>query len=300
MPVSEVDRPSNSADQPRSPDTLRLPLREGVLTAALGVGIYLALAVVFSLISVPESIGAGGLARSFLALITSWGVIVWIALVAVIVAWRSGTSVRDRTKWILVAAVVAAFVNEAVRFGPAIAFNGPGIAVLFGVPLLFSFGQFVVAFGAGRLLAVQLLARGEPDRGSAALTGAKDSSRPLRIAGIVALAVAWVAMLLLGQQWFSGTFRLFGSEVIITEEQGVRYVVTATVAVAAAVATMVIARARRARATAGIVALVVALLVAFVFQVPPGRFWPEPAPAQTPYNDHPPCMGEGDPNCVGG
>lgn len=297
----------------------QLLVREGLLTAALGVCGYVVLVLATFMVSSPGAVSPGALMRSLPTLVASWGVVTWVCLVAIVIAVRRSDTVRSRTRWILVAAIVAAVVNEAIEFAPAIAFNGPGIVMLFGLPVLVGLGQFVVAFGAGRLLAVQLLPRSvaDPERAADVSTDSVDPTRrsvdrptvqppaespgrALRIAGIVALALAWIAVLMLGQQWFAVTFRLFGGELMVSGEQATRYAITAVTAITGAVAAIVVSRMRSVRATAGVVALVVAVCAAFVFQVPPGRFWPQPAPAPAPYNDHPPCMGEGDPNCVGG
>jgi hypothetical protein len=45
---------------------------------------------------------------------------------------------------------------------------------------------------------------------------------------------------------------------------------------------------------------IVALLAAFVLQVPAGRFWVDPGGGPPNNDDYVPCFGEGDPNCVGG
>jgi len=266
-------------------------LREGLLTAGFGVAVYLLLSFVFFL-------GAGGaplgdrIGSVMAATLSSWGVLLWLGAVAAIMFVGRHQTVRHRTRWIVAAGLGAGLTNETIRFAPAIASSGPMIVLLVGIPLLTAIGAYVVAFGGGRLLAVQLLPNGQ--------RRAESRERMIRIAGIVLLAVAWIAILALGRQWFTVYFRLFGSPATVSDDQSRAYLVTAAIAITAAVATIVFAVRRRASLPAAVATLVVAVLVAFVLQVPAGRFWPKPAPPPLPYNNHAPCMGEGDPNCRGG
>lgn len=130
---------------------------------------------------------------------------------------------------------------------------------------------------------------------------ALDRRRMLLAGASAALLTAGGALILaLPTQWLSIFFTIGGPAPAATEADGERYLRTAGFGVTALVLAVVAAVLRRGAGMIVLTALALAcaLIGAFVFQVPPGRFWPsDDVPA---YNDDfPVCYGTTG-NCPGG
>jgi hypothetical protein len=98
--------------------------------------------------------------------------------------------------------------------------------------------------------------------------------RPVATAvGIAALAIGVILILVLFWQYIGVYFVLFRQ--LDPEADGARYLVTAALAVGVPIAAAIIGWARRILFLFGwgIALAIVALVAAFVLQVPAGRFW---------------------------
>lgn len=142
------------------------------------------------------------------------------------------------------------------------------------------------------------IATNAAEPGQSAGTRAR-SGTGLSIAVIVLLVMGSALAFALPMQWFSVYFSIWDAAPPPTESDGDRYLWTAGLALVFLLAAFVVAIVRRG---GGLIVLTViavscALIGAFVFQVPQGRFVPEPEPYDGP--PHPVCYGTtGD--CPGG
>ncbi|GAA1995659.1 hypothetical protein [Microbacterium ulmi] len=117
---------------------------------------------------------------------------------------------------------------------------------------------------------------------------------------IALLVIGGALAFVLPTQWLGVYFRIWGEAAVATPAQGTRYLWTAGLSLAVLLAALVVAIVRRGRGLIVLTSLALgcALIGAFVFEVPQGRFWPDPDPV-TYDDDFPVCYGTtGD--CPGG
>lgn len=210
--------------------------------------------------------------------------LLWVGLVAAV---QFGMR-RARRSWrwtlVVLAAPAAVLVSSIIASIPAMLSGlGPRFASLLTV---IEGIIFLIVVGLGLVIAAACLAgKRRAISGSAAVL--------LAVGSLLALVLLW--------QFFELYFVLWWTPPAVTEEHGIRYLVTAGAAAAALLGALALAIAARRRGliiTAGALAAA-GLIVAFALQVPQGRFIPDPPPppAERSYT---PCFGEGDPGCVGG
>ncbi len=279
----------------------------------------------FILGSLTAATAVGGLVGPWLSLvsvITSPQLLLWLGGIAVLaVLWRRGPAVPFATVAVVLAPI--ATVGEVLLRGQGaqlIAY--PYLIVVTAWQSLGLIGAASVGAIAGVLYRRDREAKAA--RGFSAVDGptahladeevetpdapeeeAENPASPDRggvLAGvsITLLVIGSALAFVLPLQWFGVYFRLWGETAVATPAHGARYLWTAGLALAFLVAALIVAIVRR---RAGLVVLTMlavacALVGAFVFQVPQGRFRPEPA-APAYDVDFPVCYGTtGD--CPGG
>lgn len=132
-----------------------------------------------------------------------------------------------------------------------------------------------------------------------ALAAADRTTRGLSIAVLLALVAGSALMFALPLGWFRVYFSIWEAADPPTSEEIMLYEWTAglTLAFFVAAVALAIVRRRRGLIVLSALGLVLGFVVAFMFQVPSGRFMPDPAPVV--HEDHPVCYGTtGD--CPGG
>lgn len=198
----------------------------------------------------------------------AWRGLAWAGITAVFVAIAPPRVARGLS--IAAAPLVALGVSVAESWS-AISFNGPAILMLLAIPMVLD---------AAALLVCAVLGWAISDRFAIA---APTRARVLVLAAGVALLVGGVATIALFVQWFQVYFRLFGGpapELEPSDPEGVRYLVTAGVAIVATLAAAVLATIsgpRGLKITSWILVPAV-VVIALLLQVPQGRFDPPPAP----------------------
>lgn len=263
-----------------------------VLQALLTVGIG---AVVLVLGRLAMLIGFSGFSVSPAGVVNvflDWGVLAWVVLVAVVTVWRSSDPASTRTRLYVVAAAIGGLVSLGALAIPMFAaLGGAEMMILFVPQLTIRAGTVLVAGAIGALAAAGVLQSRAPI-----------PRRVLTGTGIAALVIGGTLIPTLFWQFLDLYFTLFGAEVTVTEADGTRYLVTAAFAIALPIVAAVVGGILRVRSLLGwgIAVAILALLAAFVLQVPPGRFWVDPGGGPPINDDYVPCFGEGDPNCVGG
>ncbi len=226
-----------------------------------------------------------------LSVFLDWGVLVWVVLVVATTAWRAADPPRTRARLYVAAAGIGALVGLLILAAPSIAAMGIG-ALVFSLPqLTIREGTLLVAGAIGALAGAAIVSSRAPL-----------SRRVVTGAGVAALVIGGTLIVALFWQYIDIYFALFGTEVTVTDADGTRYLVTAALAITLLIVAAIIGGIRRVRSLLGwgIALAILALLAAFVLQVPAGRFWVDPGGGPPIDDDYVPCFGEGDPNCVGG
>jgi hypothetical protein len=263
-------------------------LRARVVETVVLVASVIVLRILGVLLLVVSSDGPGATGALFLslvAMVVDPNLLAWVALTA---AGQFGLrSMRRPGRWglIVLAAPVAVLVTATVRSLPNL------MGVSFGAVL----GNGIAWIDAGILTVVVALgiAFTAAFLGRERRTSARIAGGLLALGGLLTLVLAWQA--------FQAYFRIWSAPVVVTPAQEDRYLVTATLTLVASVGAIVFAAVSRRRGliiTSCIVGCL-GLIVTFAAAVPADRFIPEPAPpVEAPRG--PTCMGEGDPNCIGG
>ncbi|MEF3402237.1 hypothetical protein [Agromyces sp. CCNWLW203] len=271
-----------------APDRPAFELRARIIETVVLVAsvIVLRLLGVLLLVVSSEGTGAtGALVLPLVAMVFDLNLLVWVGL---IVAVQFGLrSMRRPGRWALIvlAAPVAILVATTVRSIPNLTGFGFGAVLGNGIAWIDA-GILTVVVALGIAFTAAFLSRER--RWSARIAGGL-----LALGGLLTLVLAW--------QTFETYFTLWGSPVVVTQAQEDRYLITATLTLVAYVGAIVFAAISRRRGliiTSCIVGCL-GLIIAVAAPVPADRFFPEQAPpADAPRG--PTCMGEGDPNCIGG
>jgi hypothetical protein len=221
-----------------------------------------------------------------------WRSLLWVGATVVV-----ATRVDDRAarrRWGIAAAPLASIVVDIVAFGPSFA-SAQGALIVWVIQWVLGAAFFAASVAIGWMLTARL--RPEPGQAPPA---------PLwRMLPGPLLAVGFLAALALFRQGI-GLYLRFGSSdapvIADFDPEGIRYLVTASIAVGATAAGIMLALVRRSiwLAVLGFILLPVVLLAAFVFQVPHDRWTREPP---RPENTRPACLGDEPvdyPGCEGG
>ncbi|MBW9110030.1 hypothetical protein JNB63_04410 [Microbacterium trichothecenolyticum] len=262
---------------------------QAVFTAAVGATAFLAGSFLyFALLAGPGTMSLEGIT----ALITSPQLLVWtLAVVTVgLIGRRLGP--RAVAVWALALAPASTFAGILIAYPRTLDQPQALVSPIFLIPFVWQASGLFGAAVAGVLAGVALRLR-SADRFSARAVASG--------VAVVLLVVGGVAALALPAHWASVYFRIWSDPVLATPEQGDRYVAIATTAVGCLLIAVVAAIFARRRAVIWLttIAFTLALLAALVFQVPEGRFAPQPAPADGGRPHHPVCYGtSGD--CPGG
>ncbi|WP_157415440.1 hypothetical protein [Agromyces allii] len=219
-------------------------------------------------------------------MVVDWNLLVWVALAAAVQLGLREMRRPGRWALILAAVPVAVLIATAVRSLPGslglgfVGVLGNGIAWLDAGIL-----TVVVALG----LAFTAAALGRERRTSARIAGVL-----LALGGLLTLVLLWQA--------FETYFALFGSTPDVTDADANRYVVTASITLGVLVGAIVFAAISRRRGLiiTACIAACLGLIVAVAVPVPYDRFAPAPELVPVDPGGVNGCMGEGDPNCVGG
>lgn len=288
------------SDAPAEPDAATAPpapvfeLRARLLETVVLVASVVALRIVGLVLIVLSTSSPGsdplGMLLPFVAMVVDPNLLVWVALAAAVQFGLRSMPRPGRMALVVAAAPVAVLLVGTVRALPMLPQSGP-IGLLGNGVSWFDAGILTVVVALGVAVAAAA--------GTAPVAGARRWAAPvagglLALGGLLVLILAWQAI--------EAYFTLGGTPVVVTPEQGDRYLVTAGLAVVAfagAVVSAVLSRRRWLVVTSVIVGGV-GLILAFVLQVPAGRFLPGPAPEPAPGPGGSSCYGEGDPNCIGG
>lgn len=284
--LSEADG-GTGASGPVAPDRPMFDVRARVAETVVLVASVVVLRVLGVLLLVVSSYGLGTIDSllPLVAIVADPNLLAWVALTSAV---QFGLrSMRRPGRWALIvlAAPVAVLLATAVRSLPDLAGAGFG-AVL---------GSGIAWIDAGILTAVVALGIAF----TAAFLG-RERRTSARIAGGL-LALGGVLTLVLVGQAIETYFRIWSAPSVVTPAQEDRYLVTASLTLVAFVGAIVFAAVSRRRGliiTSCIVGCL-GLIVALAAAVPTDRFFPEQAPP-TDEPRGPTCMGEGDPNCIGG
>jgi len=224
--------------------------------------------------------------RALAGLLLSPQVIVWVLSVVALGAVARRLSARAVAAWDAALAPIATTACVAVTSPAALTGSAlPVVVVVLAWQIAGLLGAAIVGALAG--LAFRRGFRARSARGAAMAIG------------LALTVVGGAAALALPGHWFAAYFRLGGESATVTPEQADRYLAIAGTALAALTIALAAALVARRGGLAWLTgtALVLALLTAFVFQVPRGRFIPERVEPQ-PYNtNYVPCYsGSGDCN----
>lgn len=274
-------------DEEVAPDRLTFDLRARAIETVVLVASVIVLRLVGVLLLVASSYELGSIDAlfPFVAMVADPNLIVWIALAAAVQFGLRSMRRPGRWAMILLAAPVAVLLASAAR----------GLLSLAPAGFAAALGSGVAWIDAGILTAVVAL--------GIAFTAAffsRERRRSAKIAGGL-LALGGLLTLVVVWQWFETYFVIWSGPVTATPAQEDRYLVTAALTLVAFVGAVVLAAVSRRRALIITSCIVggLGLIIVFAVQVPTDRFFPEPAPpAEEPRG--PTCMGEGDPNCIGG
>ena len=287
------------SDASAEPDAAPAPLapvfdvRARLLETVVLVASVVALRIVGLVLIVLSASGPGsdplGMLLPFVAMVVDPNLLVWVALAAAVQFGLRSMPRPGRMALVVVAAPVAVLLVGTVRALPMLPQSGP-------IGLL---GNGVSWFDAGILTVVVALGVAVAAAGTAPVAGARRWAAPvagglLALGGLLVLILAWQAI--------EAYFTLGGTPVVVTPEQGDRYLVTSglTVLAFAGAAVSAVLSRRRWLVVTSVVVGGVGLILAFALQVPAGRFLPGPAPEPAPGPGGSSCYGEGDPNCIGG
>lgn len=278
-----------SADAPAPPQTLPFDVRDRAIETVVIVASVVALRALGLLLLLASSPGRSSdpLATlvPFLAMVFDLNLLAWVAIAGAV---QFGLrSMRRPGRWALIvlAVPVAVLLVNLLRNLPGLVQAGPLAALANGVAWLDA-GILTVVVALGLAIAAGFVGR--------------DHSTPARIASVL-LALGGLLTLVLAWQAFATYFTLGSTPDEPTQAEGDRYLVTAGLTAAAFIGAIVCAAVSRRRGLiiASSVVGCVGLVLAFVLQVPSGRFIPDPEPAPAPGGGSS-CYGEGDPNCIGG
>ncbi|WP_203581593.1 hypothetical protein [Microbacterium hibisci] len=261
---------------------------QALLTAATGAATFLVGSFLyFALVGGPGILGA----EELVALITSPQLLLWTPAVAVVGLIGRRLSPRAVVVWALALAPAATFAGIMIAYPRTLDQPQALVSPIFLIPFVWQaaglFGAAVVGVVAG--LALRLRST-EQHSARAIASGA----------AIVLLVVGGVAAFALPAHWAGVYLRIWSDPVVATAEQGDHYVIIAVIALGSLLVAVVAAIWARRRALLWLtaIAFALALLAALVFQVPQGRFGPQPAPVDDG-RDFPVCYGTtGD--CPGG
>jgi hypothetical protein len=255
-----VSTAEESASSKHAPQVVS-PAIQALLTVGFGVAVLVLarIAMLLALFSVNAYGVLGGL--------LDWGVLVWVVLVVVVTLWRTADPPRTRARLYVVAAVVGAIVSIGALAIPSVAAMGPEVLLWFLPQQLVRGGAVFVAGALGAAAGVRILESRAPVWGRLP-TGA----------GVAALVIGGTLIVSLFWQYIDLYFTQFGADVLVTDADDTRYLVTAGLAIGLPTIAAIIGCLRRVRSLLGwgIALAIVALLVAFVLQVPAGRFWVDP------------------------
>lgn len=269
-----------TAETPPAGGDRRLSGLQAAATAGVGATAF----VVGSVVAVVATHGASG-ASNLLHYVLSPALLVWLLLVGVLAL----TLPRLREVPFAAFAVAAAAIATAVANVPSLMFGGWLVLVL-GWQALGLIGAALIGAVAGVVVRRRRSAPSPGRRRGAVLSGL----------ALGLLVVGGALAFVLPTQWLDVYFALFSSPPPPTPTEGARYLWTAGLALAFLVGALVVAVIRRGRGLIVLtaIALACAVIGALVFQVPVGRFAPQPAPVEH-RDDHPVCYGTtGD--CPGG
>ncbi|GAA3910718.1 hypothetical protein [Microbacterium invictum] len=280
--------------------------RQGIVTGAVGLAALIIGALIVSGLF-------GGFAWSSLyALVPQLHTLAWAAVVAFALPYVGGRDVRLAVVAVALAplfAAVAAFVQLGVQGGGALFVVAGWQALTLTCAALLGAMAGVIdarraAGGAPGAEDGQETHDDSPatDDAPASDAGAARRRRDgaLSVAVLISLAVGGSLMLALPVEWFDVHFSIWTAADPPTADEIARYEWTAALALVAAASAVVLAVVRRRRGliVASAITVVLGLGAAFVFQVPSGRFIPEPEPVVLEV-DYPVCYGTtGD--CPGG
>lgn len=280
MSRSEIGPPSPAVGATTHPTRLQARVIETLVLAASTLGVRLL--GVMLLFASAGSASSPTAALGVVAAIFDATLFVWAGLVVAVQFGMPRASRQWRWALVVIAAPVAALLC-ALPGALSGALGGIGAAN----PITWINGTvFTIVVGLGVVVAAACLDR---------------ERRSLRGGAAALLAIGSLLTLVLMWQSIDVYFTLWGAPVTVTEADGNRYLITAGAAAASLLGAVALAIATHRRGliiTATVVAAI-GLLIAFTVQVPQGRFLPDPPPppVDRSYNG---CMGEGDPNCVGG
>ncbi|WP_169582233.1 MULTISPECIES: DUF6234 family protein [Microbacterium] len=287
-PPSSPDSAALTGDRHHPSGSDKGATSQAALTAAVGATAFLAGSLLyFALLADAGAMSWEGIT----ALITSPQLLIWTLAVASIGLIGRRLSPRAVAVWALALAPASTFAGILIAYPRTLGQPQALVSPIFLIPFVWQaaglFGAAVVGVLAGLALRLR--------------SAHRLPARPIA-SGVAAvlLVVGGVAALALPAHWASVYFRIWSDPVVATSEQGDRYVAIAATAVGCLLISVVAAICARRRPVVWLtsIALALALLAALVFQVPEGRFAPQPAPADDG-GPHPVCFGtSGD--CPGG
>ncbi|GAA1805626.1 hypothetical protein [Agromyces neolithicus] len=230
-------------------------------------------------------LGSTDMLLPLIAMVADPNLLVWIALTAAVQFGLRLMRRPGRFALIVLAAPVAVLLATVVRSLPGLIGTGLGAVLGNGIAWIDA-GILTAVVALGIAFTAAFLSRGRR-------TPARIAGGLLALGGLLTLVLVW--------QLFETYFVIWGGPVTATPAQEDRYLVTAALTAVAFVAAIVFAAVSRRRSLIITSCIVggLGLIIAFAAQVPTGRFFPEQAPpVEAPRG--PTCMGEGDPNCIGG
>ncbi|WP_166869444.1 hypothetical protein [Salinibacterium sp. ZJ70] len=241
--------------------------RTAVIAVTAGVAALFLGKLLLTLVMSPGALG--GATALALLIDVGWRGLAWAALTAAFVALAPPRVARGLS---IAAAPFAALGTSVIEYLPALTFDDAGfLFLLLAIPFALDAVAMLVCAVIGWAISGRVRSPG-PRRDRALVPGSA-----------LALIVGGVATIALFSQWFEVHFRLFNVNVVEPEPfgaTGIRYLVTAGIAVAATLAAAVlatVAKQRGLKITSWILVPVV-IAIALVLQVPQGRFDPPPAP----------------------
>lgn len=284
---SEADSDSG-ASAAIAPDRPGFDVRARGLETVVLVASVIVLRLLGVLLLAVSSYGLGSfdVLLPLVRIVADPNILVWIALAAAVQFGLRSMRRPGRFALIVLAAPVAVLLTTVVRSLPSLV-GGASLGAVLGNGIAWiDAGILTAVVALGIAFTAAFLSRER--RRSAKIAGGL-----LALGGLLTLVVVW--------QWFETYFVIWSGPVTATPAQEDRYLVTAALTAVAFVAAIVFAAVSRRRSLIITSCIVggLGLIIAFAAQVPTGRFFPEPAaPVEEPRG--PTCMGEGDPNCIGG
>ncbi|MGH3705822.1 MAG: hypothetical protein ACRDT9_14405 [Agromyces sp.] len=281
------DATGAGADVPVTPDRPAFDLRARVIETVVLVASVVVLRLLGVLLLVVSSNGldATEALLPLVVMVFDPNLLAWVALTAAVQFGLRSMRRPGRLALIVIAAPVAVVLATAARSLPSLAGAGFGAFLGNGIAWIDA-GILTAVVALGVAFTAAFLSRER--RTSARIAGGL-----LALAGLLALVLLWQA--------FQTYFRIWSAPVVVTPAQEDRYLITASLTLVAVVGAIVFAAISRRRGLiiSACVVGCLGLIVAFAVPVPADRFFQEPAPpVEAPRG--PTCMGEGDPNCIGG